>query len=62
MLESQQTNDETGLDGFHKVAIDADTLLGAIAFAIEQPADVAINELIVRPTVQVGLIKKNKFN
>ena len=38
----------------YKVAIDADSVARAIAFAIEQPADVAINELIVRPTVQVG--------
>ncbi|MGF6950408.1 NADP-dependent 3-hydroxy acid dehydrogenase YdfG [Neobacillus sp. B4I6] len=26
----------------------------AISFASEQPADVGINEMIIRPTVQVG--------
>lgn len=26
----------------------------AIAFVIEQPSDVAVNEMIIRPTVQVG--------
>jgi NADP-dependent 3-hydroxy acid dehydrogenase YdfG len=40
--------------GFTKVAIDAESIARAIAFAIEQPSDVAINEMIIRPTVQVG--------
>jgi NADP-dependent 3-hydroxy acid dehydrogenase YdfG len=39
---------------FYKIAIDADSIGRAIAFAIEQPSDVAINEMIIRPTVQVG--------
>ncbi|MFK9095421.1 hypothetical protein [Bacillus salipaludis] len=55
MLET--TTDQTmkaGLDEFYKVAIDADLIARAIAFAIEQPSDVAINEMIIRPTVQVG--------
>lgn len=45
---------KAGLDEFHKNAIDADSIARAIAFAIEQPSDVAINEMIIRPTVQVG--------
>ncbi|WP_312098253.1 SDR family oxidoreductase [Niallia sp.] len=45
---------KAGLDEFYQVAIDADRIAHAIAFAIEQPADVGINEMIIRPTVQVG--------
>ncbi|MDF2187931.1 SDR family oxidoreductase [Paraflavitalea sp. CAU 1676] len=37
---------------FYKMAIPADTIARAIAYAIEQPADVDINEIILRPTVQ----------
>jgi NADP-dependent 3-hydroxy acid dehydrogenase YdfG len=33
-------------------AIEPDAIARAIAFAIEQPADVDINELVVRPTAQ----------
>ena len=33
-------------------AIEADAIARAVAFAIEQPADVDVNELIVRPTIQ----------
>ena len=43
---------KAGLDEFYKVAIDADSIARAIAFAIEQPSDVGINEMIIRPTVQ----------
>ncbi|WP_127592989.1 SDR family oxidoreductase [Paenibacillus lautus] len=45
---------KAGLEDFYQVAIDADRIAHAIAFAIEQPSDVAINEMIIRPTVQVG--------
>ncbi|WP_339060793.1 SDR family oxidoreductase [Tepidibacillus marianensis] len=45
---------KAGLEDFYKVAIDADSIARAIAYAIEQPADVGINEVIVRPTAQVG--------
>lgn len=45
---------KAGLDEFYKSAINADNIARAIAFAIEQPSDVAINEMIIRPTVQVG--------
>jgi NADP-dependent 3-hydroxy acid dehydrogenase YdfG len=37
---------------FYKQAIPAETVARAIAFAIEQPQDVDINEIILRPTVQ----------
>lgn len=35
-----------------KFAMPADAIARAIAFAIEQPADVDVNEIIVRPTAQ----------
>ncbi len=37
---------------FYKQAIPADSVARAIAYAIEQPADVAINEIVLRPTIQ----------
>ena len=40
------------LNDFYKIAIPADSVARAIAYAIEQPADVDINEIILRPTVQ----------
>jgi NADP-dependent 3-hydroxy acid dehydrogenase YdfG len=41
-----------GVAEFYKQAIPASSVARAIAFAIEQPADVDINELVLRPTVQ----------
>ena len=35
-----------------KFALPPDAIARAIAFAIEQPADVDVNEIIVRPTAQ----------
>ena len=35
-----------------EMAIGPDAIAGAITFAIEQPADVDVNEIIVRPTAQ----------
>jgi NADP-dependent 3-hydroxy acid dehydrogenase YdfG len=37
---------------FTAIAIDADAVARAIAFAIEQPKDVDINDIVVRPTAQ----------
>ncbi|MFG0586240.1 SDR family oxidoreductase [Pseudomonas sp. zjy_9] len=37
---------------FYKQAIPADSVARAIAYAIEQPVDVDINEIVLRPTVQ----------
>ncbi|CAN5841719.1 SDR family oxidoreductase [soil metagenome] len=39
-------------DQMYGVAIDADAIARAIAYAIEQPGDVDINEMIIRPTKQ----------
>lgn len=38
---------------FYKDAIPASSVARAVAFAIEQPADVDINEIVLRPTKQV---------
>jgi len=35
-----------------RFAIPPDAIARAIAFAVEQPADVDVNEIVVRPTVQ----------
>ena len=35
-----------------KFAMPPDTVARAIAFAIEQPADVDVNEIVLRPTAQ----------
>jgi NADP-dependent 3-hydroxy acid dehydrogenase YdfG len=37
---------------FYKQAIPADSVARAIAYAIEQPAEVDINEIVLRPTAQ----------
>ena len=37
---------------FYKMAIPADSIARAIAYAIEQPADVEIGEVVIRPTAQ----------
>jgi NADP-dependent 3-hydroxy acid dehydrogenase YdfG len=41
-----------GVKDFYKIAISADSIAKAVAYAIEQPADVEIDEIVVRPTVQ----------
>lgn len=46
------TATETVLD-FYKDAIPAASVARAIAFAIEQPADVDINAIVLRPTAQL---------
>ncbi|MET1027207.1 MAG: oxidoreductase, partial [Dongiaceae bacterium] len=38
------------MKAFRQVAIPADAIARAIHFAIEQPADVDVSEIIVRPT------------
>ncbi|WP_408895032.1 SDR family oxidoreductase [Paenibacillus taichungensis] len=40
------------VEKMYEGAIDADSIARSIAFAIEQPSDVAINEMIIRPTSQ----------
>ena len=34
------------------LAIPSESIVRAVAYAIEQPADVDINEIVVRPTAQ----------
>lgn len=41
-----------GIDQLYSVAIDADAIARAITYAIEQPGDVNVNEMIIRPTKQ----------
>lgn len=41
-----------GVKEFYQIAIPAASVARAIAFAIEQPADVDINEIVMRPTQQ----------
>jgi len=40
-------------DRMEKIAIPPAAIARAIAFAIEQPADVDVNEIVIRPTAQV---------
>ena len=53
-LTNTISHDETaqGVEQLYGVAIDADAIARAITFAIEQPADVDVNEIIVRPSKQ----------
>ncbi|MCK8656591.1 SDR family oxidoreductase [Pseudomonas umsongensis] len=50
---AESISDEGGraeMKDFRKIAISADAIARAIAYAVEQPADVDVSELIVRPT------------
>jgi NADP-dependent 3-hydroxy acid dehydrogenase YdfG len=50
---AESISDEGGraeMKEFRKIAISADAIARAIAYAIDQPADVDVSELIVRPT------------
>ena len=42
----------TFVDDFYKLAIPADSIARAIRYAIEQPADVDVNQIVIRSTVQ----------
>jgi NADP-dependent 3-hydroxy acid dehydrogenase YdfG len=35
-----------------KIAVAPDAIARAVAFAIDEPADVDVNEILVRPTAQ----------
>jgi len=37
---------------YQALAIPAESVVRAVAYAIEQPADVDINEIVIRPTTQ----------
>lgn len=39
-------------DASSRATLSADSVARAIVYAIEQPADVDINEIVLRPTVQ----------
>ncbi|MDE1168915.1 MAG: SDR family oxidoreductase [Pseudomonas sp.] len=49
---SSHADSAKAVNEFYKQAIPADSVARAIAYAIEQPADVDINEIVLRPTVQ----------
>ena len=49
---SSHADSATALKEFYKQAIPADSVARAVAYAIEQPAGVDINEIVLRPTVQ----------
>ena len=54
-LADSMTNPEVKsriVDQMEKMAIPPAAIARAIAFAIEQPANVDVNEIIVRPTAQ----------
>ena len=40
------------IEEFYQQEIPADSVARAIAYAIEQPSEVEIDEIVVRPTVQ----------
>ena len=47
--------DETAAKGanqLYEIAIGAEAVASAIAYAIEQPKEVDINEILLRPTAQ----------
>ncbi|MBD0386936.1 MAG: SDR family oxidoreductase [Nostoc sp. C3-bin3] len=49
-ITDQDTAD--GINQLYALAIDADAIARAIAYTIEQPSDVDVNEIIIRPTRQ----------
>jgi NADP-dependent 3-hydroxy acid dehydrogenase YdfG len=55
-LASTTTDAEAAqwLEEFRGEMIPADAIARAIAFAIEQPADVDVNEIVVRPVAQLS--------
>ncbi len=53
-LTSTISHDQTakGVNELYSVAINADAIARAITYAIKQPADVDVNEMVIRPTHQ----------
>ena len=51
-LGSGEEASSNNLAEFYKTAIPADSVARAITLAIEQPADVGINEIVLRPLKQ----------
>jgi NADP-dependent 3-hydroxy acid dehydrogenase YdfG len=50
-IANPQTRAEI-MERARQFAISPDAIARAIAFAIEQPADVDVNEIVIRPTAQ----------
>ena len=49
---SDEKTRQVVISGYAKYAISADSVANAVAYAISQPADTAINEIVIRPTSQ----------
>ena len=49
---SSEEDTRKNLREFYKIAVPADSVARAIAYAIEQPAEVDVNEIVIRPTNQ----------
>lgn len=49
---SSHEQSAAAVNDFYQSAIPSDSVARAIAYAIEQPSDVDINEIVLRPTVQ----------
>ena len=49
---SSEADTRKNLREFYKIAVPADSVARAIAYAIEQPAEVDVNEIVIRPIKQ----------
>lgn len=49
---SGHEDSRNAVENLYKIAIPADSIAQAIAYAIDQPASVDVNEIVIRPTVQ----------
>jgi NADP-dependent 3-hydroxy acid dehydrogenase YdfG len=49
---SSEEDTRKNLREFYKIAVPADSIARAIAYAIEQPAGVDVSEIVIRPTQQ----------
>jgi NADP-dependent 3-hydroxy acid dehydrogenase YdfG len=49
---SSEEETRRNLREFYKMAIPADSIARAIAYAIDQPAEVEVDEVVIRPTAQ----------
>jgi NADP-dependent 3-hydroxy acid dehydrogenase YdfG len=52
LTEGSAEEAKAGLREFYKIAIPAESIARAIAYAIEQPAEVQLDEIVIRPTAQ----------
>ena len=49
---SSEEDTRKNLREFYKIAVPSDSVARAIAYAIEQPAEVDVNEIVIRPIKQ----------